>query len=135
MWPGCYVKSPQTKWWDDYEGQPVVLFDEHNSAWFPWDYLLRMIDPLGLPLRVETKGGSKPMMATTFIFTTNREPKEWYTDEKFDMHALYRRITEIWRFQVFLGAYVINKSPGSLCPLLCMHRRGGDSRTDSVPLL
>lgn len=92
-----------------------------------------MIDPLGLPLRVETKGGSRPLMATTFIFTTNREPKEWYVDEKFDMHALYRRITEIWRFQVFLGAYVINKSPGSLCPLLCMQGVEPFRRNDFLP--
>lgn len=97
MFPGAYIKSPQTKWWDDYEDQAVVILDEHNSAWFTWDYLLRMIDPIGLPFTVETKGGTRHLQATTFVFTCNTSYEFWYKDAS-NLDALRRRLTHYWTF-------------------------------------
>lgn len=110
LFPDAYMKSPG-KWWDNYQGEKTVILDEHNSPWFTWDFLLRLIDPIGLPLSVEFKGGNMQCLATTFVITCNRDPSEWYSDEKGNHHypALYRRIQHRWNFQVFQGEYVINK--------------------------
>lgn len=111
LFPDAYVKSPG-KWWDNYQGQKVIILDEHNSPWFTWDFLLRLIDPMGLPLSVEYKGGNMQCQGTTFVITCNRDPAEWYSDEKgnHSYPALYRRIQHRWSFQEFQGQYVITKT-------------------------
>lgn len=62
-------------WWDGYEGQSTVVIDEFYG-WMRYNLFLRLIDYGGM--RVENKGGSVPMTATTFIFTSNEPPNEWY---------------------------------------------------------
>lgn len=42
----------------------------------PYNFLLRMLDRYALS--VEVKGGSVPLRATKFIFTSNTPPTEWY---------------------------------------------------------
>lgn len=109
MFPNAYYKSPQTKWWDGYNGETEVILDEHNSAWFTWDYLLRLIDPICLPFQVELKGSTRHLKATKFIFTCNKDPRDWYENPA-NMPALLRRIQHVWRFNKDSdGSYVINK--------------------------
>lgn len=64
--------------WDGYDGHEVVVIDEFYG-WLPYDFVLRLIDRG--PLRVETKGGSVSMCATTFIFTSNTPPECWWNLE------------------------------------------------------
>lgn len=99
-WPDAYYKSPQSEWWDGYAGQKVVIFDEHNSAWFKWDSFMTYLNPLGTPVKVEYKGGHHELQATVFVITTNKIPEEWYkTKDQACMSALYRRITYFYTFQ------------------------------------
>jgi len=71
---------PGGKWWDDYDGQRIVVFDEFYGHKLPFTQLLQILDRY--PLRVETKGGSVQFTATEFIFTSNQEPEHWYNQER-----------------------------------------------------
>ena len=84
--------------WDGYDGHTTVVIDEFY-AWIPYDFILRLID-YG-PLTVETKGGSVPMCATRFIFTSNTEPEAWYNLENkpYQGYPLLRRFDEFASIQ------------------------------------
>jgi len=100
-----YVKECSHKWWDGYQGQVVVLFDDFDGVTFdsvkaiPIVELLRCLDRY--PHQVETKGGMVPLSAltTTFIITSNH-PFELCYPHASDGHraALKRRITEFVEF-------------------------------------
>ncbi len=62
-------------WWDGYAGEKTVVIDEYYG-WLPYSFLLRLLDRNAL--QVEVKGGSVPLRATNFIFTSNTPPEEWY---------------------------------------------------------
>jgi len=64
------------KWWDGYQGQPGIVFDEFRGNWMPYSYALKLLD--GYPMLVEKKGGHIQMMATYFRFTSNEHPKAWW---------------------------------------------------------
>jgi len=113
MFPDAYDKAVGP-WWDGYDGQTEVLLDEHNTPWMRWDMLLRMLDPLGLPLMVETKGSTVQLRANKFIFTCNVPPEDWYKDERIraNQAALDRRITNRWEWtkRPQGGYYIIKTS-------------------------
>lgn len=88
---------PGGKWWDDYDGQRIVVFDEFYGHKLPFTQLLQILDRY--PLRVETKGGSVQFTATEFIFTSNQDPKYWYSAERthqvrWEDNPLNRRLME-----------------------------------------
>lgn len=87
--PEAYWK-PKGNWWCGYTNQKSVVFDEFYG-WLPYDLLLRICDRY--PLEVETKGGAIQLVATTFVFTTNKHPEKWYKDVYYE--AFKRRITLI----------------------------------------
>ena len=62
-------------WWDGYNGESTVVIDEFYG-WIPYSLLLRMLDRTSV--QVEVKGGSVPLRATRFIFTSNTPPEQWY---------------------------------------------------------
>lgn len=76
-------------WFDGYEGQQVIIFDEFYG-WIQYDLLLRILDRY--PLKLQIKGGFVECSATTFIFTSNKPWQEWYNLP--DVSALERRIKE-----------------------------------------
>lgn len=84
--PDAFYKDPSTKWWDGYDGQKSVIIDDY---WGEIDYrlFLRWLDRY--PTTIEVKGGTKQLLATKFIITSNRDPATWYTNSE----ALLRRIT------------------------------------------
>jgi len=73
--PEWYWASPG-KWWDGYQGQPGIVFDEIRDNWYPYSYFLKLVD--GGPFMVEKKGGQVQMMAWRFRFSTNVKPRNWY---------------------------------------------------------
>lgn len=86
--PDAYWKTRSvgtSQWWDGYDGQSTIVIDEFYG-WFPWDFLLRLTDRY--PLQLECKGGSVPCAATTIIFTSNKHPREWYPNSKYEWNAL-----------------------------------------------
>ena len=65
-----------SQWWDGYQGQDTVVFDEFDSAFIPYRDLLGILDRSSL--RVPVKGDHKWAACHKFVFTTNLEPAQWY---------------------------------------------------------
>jgi len=77
--PGAYW-HPGGQWWDDYDGEAVVVFDEFYGHKLSFSQLLNVLD--WGQLRVQTKGSSAQLAATTFVFTSNQDPQDWYDPQK-----------------------------------------------------
>lgn len=71
----AYSKDPRTKFWCGYRGQENVVIDEFRGG-IDIAHLLRWLDRY--PVRVEVKGSTKPLMATSFWITSNIHPDGWY---------------------------------------------------------
>lgn len=85
-----YSKDPRTKFWCGYDGQRHVIIDEFRGS-IDISHILRWLDRY--PVRVETKGGSRPLMAEKFWFTSNIHPGEWYPGlDIATFNALERRL-------------------------------------------
>nr|WAE42722.1 MAG: replication associated protein [Cressdnaviricota sp.] len=87
----AFWKDPGTKWWDGYNGEKTVIFDEFDGSWFSLGELLRLIDPLGTPLKVEIKGVYVPMLADTYVFTSQFLPEDWYKKVHMDRKVALKR--------------------------------------------
>ena len=90
--PDVYRKPPG-KWWDGYEGQQHVIFDEFRPDWLKFYELLLICDKY--PLRVEIKGGWRNFAAKKLWITAPIKWDEMFrsqTEEK--LNQLQRRITE-----------------------------------------
>lgn len=91
-----YWLSPG-KWFDDYEGQSIVVIDEFKGS-LPYQLLLRICDRY--PLLVESKGGQVNFIPKKVIITSNQLPNEWYRfPEVGDVNAILRRLTKIMYFR------------------------------------
>lgn len=92
----AYPKDPRTKFWDGYQGQEHVVFDEFRGD-IAINHILRWIDRY--PVIVETKGSATVLKATKFWFTSNICPRQWYPDiDEETYNALARRL-EILEFE------------------------------------
>lgn len=74
FFPDAYWKT-NSKWWDDYDGQEMVVWDEFQGQ-YPFRELLRVLD--STPLSVEFKGGHVNFSARWICFTSNYHPRDWY---------------------------------------------------------
>lgn len=103
LFPDAYWK-PLGKWWDDYDQQSTVVWDEFKGQ-YPFQELLRVLD--STPLLVETKGSHTQFVADTIVFTSNFHPSEWYSEDsvKFTWadSPLNRRLREFGEY-IYLGS-------------------------------
>lgn len=91
-----YAKAPNTKWWDGYRGQQVVLIDEFRGG-IPIEDMLRILDRY--PYLCEIKGGHLNLVATKFYICSNTEPKDWWPFAKpEDLAAFNRRVKTFVKF-------------------------------------
>jgi len=91
-----YVHTGEN-WFDGYDGQPVVLFDDYNGSEFKLSYLLKLLDRY--PMRVPVKGGYVQWNPKQVYFTSNKDPKTWYANAHEEHQAaLFRRINTIQHF-------------------------------------
>lgn len=86
--PNAYWKE-KNEWWDGYTNQETIIIDEFYG-WLAFDLILRICDKY--PLKVEVKGGMVQLLANTIIFTSNKDPKDWWKQCYFD--AFKRRVTK-----------------------------------------
>lgn len=86
---GTYYIKPSGKWWDGYQGQKVVIFDDFYGTEKYCD-LLRWLSEV--PIKVQIKGSTIWLLAEIFVFTSNQIPEKWYPNIP-DISALNRRIT------------------------------------------
>lgn len=90
-YPDLYPKN-STKWWDGYDSNKTVLFDDYNGKWFMFTDLLKITDRY--PYIIEVKGGSQRLNVTTMIFTSNKTPRDWYRKVD-DISPFYRRVSKV----------------------------------------
>jgi len=64
------------KWFNAYDGQAGLVFDEFTDAWCTYGDMKRLLDIY--PLKVETKGGVVEMRAWRFRFSSNHHPRNWW---------------------------------------------------------
>lgn len=93
-----YVKSGASKWFDGYDGDSFVIFDDFRDSHLEFGFLLRLLDRY--PMRVELKGSSRQWKATRIIITSPSPPEECYktmqATDRFDkISQLLRRIDEV----------------------------------------
>lgn len=89
-----FVVMPAT-WWDGYEGQDSVIFDDFYGQIRLSD-MLRYLD--GYPLQLPVKGGFTHAQWTKVWITSNCEPSEWWKGSGVPedaREALMRRINEV----------------------------------------
>lgn len=81
------------QWWDGYNGQKTIVFDDFRGSQVKFRKLLRILDRL--PLKVPVKGKMIDLEAEEYLFTSTKWPHECYSKEDEDMKQLYRRITKL----------------------------------------
>lgn len=91
-----FVKTSITeKWWDGYDNQETIIWDDFRPTDIKFNQLLILIDGYGA--QVQVKGAVIWLKPKKWIFTTNKPPTEWYTATDFindeDTNQLLRRIT------------------------------------------
>ncbi len=83
------------QWWDNYNGDQVIIFEEFDDTWMTISRFLRILDLNPLPLQVQYKGGYVDLTsADTFIINSNIPPSQLYSrSASYHRAALMRRIT------------------------------------------
>ncbi len=101
-------------WWGHYMCEDICIFDDFYEGWFPLTQMLRILD--STPLMVSPKGGQVPFNSGTLVFTSNVDPRDWYStygqkpDEKKEhKDALERRIQD---FAEIIDCSVVTSSFG-----------------------
>lgn len=94
-YPEAYWKEPSTEFFDGYEGESVLIFDDFHGN-LPFEVFLRILDRY--PCRLNVKGSMVPLRANTIVITSNTPVADWYPGV-FQKHpvrldALLRRIHE-----------------------------------------
>lgn len=85
------VFDTRTPWFDGYDGERTVLFDEMGPGCIDINMLKQMTDRYAI--QVPVKGGSQAYMAETVVLTSNTHWTLWYPKGvERDFQALARRI-------------------------------------------
>lgn len=93
--PDAYPKC-SGKWWDYYDGQTTVILDDFDGSFVSFGDFKRWIDRY--PCLVEIKGSVVPLLAHTWIITTNVYPSHWWskkTTGQDGRDAIWRRISRV----------------------------------------
>jgi len=85
-----YLKDPQSKWWDGYEGEEIVIIDDFDKYQVKQGGdLKRWMDIY--PFQAETKGTQMLIRPKVIIVTSNYAPQDIWTDE-ITVTAIGRRV-------------------------------------------
>ena len=97
----CMLQQASGKaYFDGYEGESVVWFDEFGGSLFPFSIFLAIVSEWGT--RVETKGSSTVFHPKKILISTTRWPCEWWPESRHfnkDPFQLYRRITRLYKLE------------------------------------
>jgi len=88
----CFMLSEPNNgvvWFDGYDGESTLVIDDFYG-WIKQHTLLRICD--GHPLHLAVKGAYTWAKWTKVIFTSNKEPNDWYKDGLSD--AMKRRLPD-----------------------------------------
>lgn len=89
-----WVSGEDLKWFDGYENQEAVLFDDFRADMCKFRWLLRLLDRY--PVRVQLKGSSIEFTPKRIYITSCKHPSDVYSKDTFDndekVDQLIRRI-------------------------------------------
>jgi len=89
--PGAYIKNPNTKWWDGYDGEDFVIIDDFDKYQVSQGGdMKRWIDRY--PFQAEAKGSQMMIRPKVIIVTSNYHPTEIWEDPV-TIEAMKRRMT------------------------------------------
>ncbi len=94
---GAYaVASYSPEWWDGYDGENVVLFDDFYGQ-IKLSRMLRLLD--GYPVQVPCKGSFRYLTCSRIYITSNAPPEEWFPNcPQASKDGLMRRISRVVHF-------------------------------------
>jgi len=85
------IQNTGALWFDGYNGQRTIIFDDFDPKTVPYRTLLRICDRYRLELPV--KGGFVVGKWSNVVFTANDPPTQWYqSEEPFEGGPLERRL-------------------------------------------
>lgn len=88
----AYDKHPDGKWFDGYNGERTIIYDDFNWSGVPIDLAKRWLDKY--PVSYPIKGASADACNTRVVILSNSEPSEWWpAASPTDMAAIERRFT------------------------------------------
>lgn len=88
--PGFYSKDPETKWWDGYDDEDVVLIEDFDKFQVKQGgQMKRWLDRY--PFQAEIKGTYRMIRPKKIVVTSQYHPSEIWDDEK-TVDAVCRRI-------------------------------------------
>lgn len=88
-----FWKPGDYKWFDGYDGQPIVILDDYRGE-YPLQMFLKLCDRYSM--QVPVKGGFVNWGPKKIYITSNLHPNDWYPDEdRFSISAMFRRLTVI----------------------------------------
>jgi len=115
QFPEAYIKM-NNQWWDGYIGQSVVIIDDYRPSLCTFQEFLRILDRY--PMRVQVKGSSCELSATTFVITTTSRPEViWSGRTSEALNQLLRRISNIVQFAADGGETVLKGGGVDYVPL------------------
>lgn len=93
-----FIRSGSGRFFDGYDGQKCVIFDDFREDDVPFNFLLRLLDRY--PLRVEIKGGTAQWKAELIYITAPFKPEETFTKNSYygckdNVKQLLRRLNVI----------------------------------------
>lgn len=93
LYPQAYIKKANTKWWDGYIDQEVVIIDDFDKYHVQLGYELKIwLDHY--PFFAERKGGSALIRPKKIIITSNYYPEDIWDDSK-TLEPIMRRVNVI----------------------------------------
>nr|WAE42325.1 MAG: replication associated protein [Cressdnaviricota sp.] len=87
-----WISGKNLRWWDGYDNNKTVLFDDFRKDFCTFHELLRILDRY--PYRIEKKGSSMEFNSEKIYITSCFSPEEVY-DTREDIGQLIRRIDSI----------------------------------------
>lgn len=88
--PGAYIKEPESRWWDDYDGEESAIIDDFDKFQLALGgNLKRWLDRY--PFQAEVKGGMMMIRPKKIVVTSQYTPAQIWDDEK-TVDAIMRRV-------------------------------------------
>lgn len=84
-----YIKD-ETKWWDGYDQQAVIIIDDFDGKW-PFRNFLRLLDRY--EYQAEIKGGTVKINSPSIFITCEFPPEQWW--EGTQLRQVLRRIKRV----------------------------------------
>ena len=90
-----WVSMDTLKWFQNYDGQEDVIFDDFRANHCSFSFLLRLLDRY--PCQVENKGGSRQFLAKRIFVTTPNPIQATFGDAE-DVTHVVRRVDHVLLF-------------------------------------